>query len=140
MRKLFSLALTASLISTASFAQQDQNALAQLGHVSPHASAGNGQGNATGTREDILDDPRITIIGRNIKVTEFTFSIKPKDMEYRGPFPVKGDKLPPNVIKILKGLENPEGMVYIENIKVLDETKAERMLNPIIMKMVAAKK
>jgi hypothetical protein len=140
MRKLLLLALSASLITTASFAQQNQNAMAQIGRVAPNASSGTGQGNATGTREDILADPRITIVGRNIAVTEFTFSIKAQGMEYRGPFTVKGDKLPPNVIKILKDLETPQGMVYIESIKVIDENKAEQNLSPIIMKMVASKK
>jgi opacity protein-like surface antigen len=139
MKKLLLLALTAAFVSTASFAQ-DQNTILKLGNVVANQPSGTGQGNATGTREDILADPRITIIGRNITVSEFTISYKMKGSEFMGPFAIKGDKLTPAVVQRLKDLENPDGMVYVEGIKVIDESKTERTLNPIIKKMVVAKK
>jgi len=136
------LALSATFISTAAFAQQGQNSILRFGNVVANQPLenGNGMGGATGTREDILADPHITVIGRNITVSEFTVSYKLKGGEYTGPFVVKGDKLTPAIIKRFKDMENPDGMVYVESIKALDENKKEQTFNPIVMKMVVAKK
>lgn len=143
LRKYLSFAVILACLTISAYAQTTEATGLKLGKVSvmPTTAGTKISSNATGTREDILAEPRINIAqvinGHKCKVSSFQISMKLTGGDYFGPFAVQGAELPPNVIQKLVEMPDPQGMVYVETIKIYDEVdKKEITLSPIIMKMV----
>ncbi len=114
------LALATISLSIPSFAQNaptEPSVLVCMGDVCPHFKEGKLVGITT-TREEILANTTLTTPPPFFKVVEFTFSMLPKGKDYLGPYKVQGDKLTPQIIKLIQSLEDPQGRIFIENITV----------------------
>lgn len=121
-----------------SIAQKVDSWIMKVGNVQAFA-ASDGEINAIGTREEILADPRVTVVanGASLVVRQYTVSLKQTDGELLGPFAVTGAALPTKFLALLESRH--EGTVYIESIKVNTADGQLRTVRPITMKMTVKK-
>ncbi|MCD6011956.1 MAG: hypothetical protein K0Q79_1818 [Flavipsychrobacter sp.] len=130
---LFVLLLIAA--ASQSFAQNAQiRPTVTLGNIQPKTSV-TGKPELIATREEILANPTLMMPPPPCEILNFQVSILPKGKDFQGPYTVQGPHLPPNVIDYIKGLEDPQGRIFIENINVKCGGQ-ELHASPIIMKMV----
>lgn len=136
MKKL-SLLFVILILSAASqsFAQNAQiKPTVMLGNIQPTTSV-TGKPELIATREEILANPTLMMPPPPCDIISFQFSILPKGKDFMGPYTVQGAHLTPNIIDMIRGMEDPQGRIFIENIKVKCGDK-EYDAATIVMKMV----
>ncbi len=139
MKKLSVLVVLLFALSLQSFGQAGKGPAVILGNIMPKIGP-DGKQVTTATREEIIANPILHTPPPPCDITGFMFSYYPKGKNFNGPYEVKGAQLTPEIIKMLKAIEDPEGcMIYIENIAVKCGDQ-ELRTNPIIIKMTAGTK
>lgn len=91
------------------------------------------------TISEVLAYTALTTSSPSIEVIEFTFSMLPKGQDFVGPYKVKGTHLTPEIIKKIQELEDPQGKIFIENIRVREVDGTIRHISPILLNMVLNK-
>ncbi len=91
------------------------------------------------TRAEVLANTALTTSSPSIEVIEFTFSMLPKGQDFVGPYKVKGTRLTPEIIKKIQELEDPQGKIFIENIRAKEADGTTRHISPILLNMVLNK-
>ncbi len=137
MKKL-SLLLVLAFLSFGSYAQNTASQpklIAMLGSIPPQINADGKIGVTSVTRDMILANALLTMPPPPCDIVSYTFSVLPKGKDFMGPFAVTGAVLTPNIKKMLKDMEDPQGKVFIENIKANCGGK-EMVVQPILLKMV----
>ncbi len=140
MKKLSLLLVLASL-SFGSYAQNTASQpklIAMLGSIPPQMTADGKIGVASVTRDMILANAVLTMPPPPCDIVSYTFSVQPKGKDLMGPFTVTGADLAPKIKKMLKDMEDPQGRVFIENIKANCGGK-EMTVQPILLNMVLNK-
>lgn len=133
-KAIFLLAII--LVSLRSYGQNNANA-------TPHVRLGKIQGpklvngkwtSSNITLEELQANNTLIVEGSSCKVTGYTFSILPVGHDFQGPYTVTGSaEFTPQIKKILSGLDNSGGSVFIENIK-LNCGDIESAAAPIVFK------
>lgn len=137
MKKL-PLLLILAFLSISSYAQNTANQpklIAMLGSIPPQINPDGKIGVTTVTRDMILANAVLTMPPPPCDIVSYTFSVLPKGKDFMGPYTVTGAALTPNIKKTLKDMEDPQGKVFIENIKANCGGK-EMTVQPIVLKMV----
>ena len=136
MRKLSVLFVLLFLTAASqSFAQNAQiRPTVMLGNIQPKTSV-TGKSEYIATREEILANPTLMMPPPPCSIISFQVSILPKGKDFQGPYTIQGPHFTPEVIDFIKGLEDPQGRVFIENIKVMCGN-TEMSAATIIIKMV----
>ena len=137
MKKLSLLLILASL-SVCSYAQNTASQpklIAMLGSIPPKINPDGKIGVTTVTRDMILANAVLTMPPPPCDIVSYTFSVLPKGKDFMGPFAVTGASLTANIKKTLKDMEDPQGKVFIENIKANCGGK-EMTVQPILLNMV----
>jgi hypothetical protein len=87
------------------------------------------------TVSQILTDPRLVVETGNTKdwfiINSFEFAVQSKGT-FTGPVPVKGDRLLPNQIELVKQLVSGD-KIYFENVKVMGPENALRTFNSAVI-------
>ncbi len=136
MKKLSGL--TILLLLAFSLQSYGQSSLVvMLGNIAPKFTNGKADAN-TVTRQEILSNTQLKMPPPQCEISGFTFSILPKGKEFMGPFTIKGSQLTPQIIKMLQDMEDPQGRIFIENIKLNCGGK-EIPGTPILLNMVLNK-
>jgi hypothetical protein len=96
----------------------------------------NGEMTVTATLKEIVADPKLNFEGPSYTVVSFMFAMHPKDREYIGPISVKGASFTKAIINKLLELKNPEGKIFIENIKVKDADNTTRTYSSLYLNVI----
>ena len=140
MKKLSIIFVTLLLsLSVASFGQQNANTpeiIVTFGNITPKLINGD---LPSVTREELLANMKLTMPPPACDIKGFTFRIVANGKEdFLGPYNVTGDQLTFDIIKDLKSMEAPQGVVAIDNISVKCGTQ-EFKARPILIRMVTKK-
>ncbi len=90
------------------------------------------------TRAEVLANTALTTSSPTLEVIEFTFSMLPKGRDLVGPYSVKGPRLTPEIISEIRELNDPQGKIILEHIRVKTDG-GTRTMNPILLNMVLNK-
>ncbi|MCD6011955.1 MAG: hypothetical protein K0Q79_1817 [Flavipsychrobacter sp.] len=90
------------------------------------------------TRAEVLANTTLTMPPPSLEIVEFTFSMLPKGNDFIGPYKVKDARLSNEIITKIQELEDPQGKIFIENIKV-STRDGIRIMSPILLNMVLNK-
>ncbi len=141
MKKLFFLLALATIGTlTTSYAQNapaEPTVIVCLGDICPHYKDGKID-NITTTRSEILANTTLSTPPPFFKVVEFSFSMLPKAKDFLGPFKVTGDKLTPEIIKLIQNMDDPQGRIFIENI-IVNVNGIALKATPLALKMALKK-
>jgi hypothetical protein len=128
--------LAIALIGLQSYAQNNANTMpkVRLGTI-PRTELVNGKWTSQNvTLAELQANNTLISEGSTCKVIGYSFSILPVGHEFQGPYTVTGsDEFTPQIKKIISGLDNSGGRVFIENIR-LNCGGAESTAAPIVFK------
>jgi hypothetical protein len=82
---------------------------------------------------EILANPEFTS-SSGFRVTSFSISIKPARAAYIGPYFVKGPKLTPYIMDVMKKHAGNSGEIYLEDIKAVGTDRKYRAMGSILLK------
>lgn len=86
------------------------------------------------TTADIMVTGGLSMTVPGYNVTSYSFSMKPAEGDYLGPYPVSGGLFSQEVREKIARYSGTAGTIYFEEIKAAGPDRRQRGMSPIILK------